>query len=129
MTRLFKPLQYAFEAFVHGFQLCAILCASSLLSLPKAHQALNLMLSFATPSFKRVPQIISQRETCWTSAHFHAGYVSSRIQAITVWHLLFPTRQTHYAYGFASRLAYLTCQEHIEVSTFHDDEFMRLGTY
>src|ERR1700738_2251466 len=43
----------------------------------------------------RVLQIILQRKTCRTWAHFRARYVSPRIRAITVRHLLFPTRQTH----------------------------------
>lgn len=75
----------------------------------------------------RVLQIISQRKTCRTWAHFRVGYVSSRIRAITARHLLFPTRQAHLPLAYLT-VAYLKYQEHNEFSTFHDGEFMRLGT-
>jgi len=47
----------------------------------------------------RVLKFLLQRETNWTSALFQAGDISTHIQSITDWHLLFPMSQSHTALG------------------------------
>jgi len=96
-------------------------------SLPKVHQSLSFNVVIAIPSFKRVSQIILQRRPVGV-AHFVPSmfHVVSEPLQLGVW--LFPHANLTCPW-LTLRLPYLVHRVHNEGSTFHGDEFMRLGTY